>query len=610
MFANRIIPSRALPVLAATLAFLFAPGAWAQAASCTAGHPNPNLLQATPTADFDTTATDGTVIHTKTGLMWKRCAEEQEWNGATCTGNAGYFNWEEALAVATSSTFAGYADWRVPNIKELQSIVESCGYSPAINQEIFPATPVDHFLSASSFGRSSALAWLFDFGNGLASALDKLGVFRVRLVRGGQSFDSFDLLLGVVTVSKTMAGAAAGSVPVGTNFPITLTCGATTLGPLNATTAAPAVFTNVPVGSCTVSEGTLPTIAGVTWDSPTYAPSETVTVTVGATTTPVTVTNTAKVTTYDITTAADPAVGGTVDCTPNPVDYNGNSTCTTSANPGYTFANWSGDCTGSGACTLNNVTSAKSVTAQFTLNSYAITATANPTAGGTVSCAPNPVDYDGSSNCSASANPGYTFANWSGDCTGSGACTLNNVTSAKSVTANFNLITFTGPTATGTGDATATVTGGGDTCGFASTPQFVAVTSVPVAPPAAYSFPHGLFDFALANCTSGGTVTLTLTYPSALPSGTVYWKYGPTTNNTNPHWYPMPATIAGNTVTLTITDGSLGDDDLTANGSIVDQGGPGVPNAAGIPTLSEWALLGLIVLLGLSGWWLRWRRSC
>ena len=74
----------------------------------------------------------------------------------------------------------------------------------------------------------------------------------------------------------------------------------------------------------------------------------------------------------------------------------------------------------------------------------------------------------------------------------------------------------------------------------------------------------------------------------------------------------MPATIAGNTATFHITDGDLGDDDLTANGSIVDQSGPGVPNtaAAGIPTLSEWALLGLIFLLGLSGWWLRWRRSC
>ncbi|HRW65146.1 MAG TPA: IPTL-CTERM sorting domain-containing protein [Candidatus Competibacter sp.] len=615
MFANRIIPSRALPVLAATLTFLFAPGAWAV---CTANHGNPHLVEATPTEDFDTSATDGTVIHTKTGLMWKRCAEGQTWNSPTCSGSPSTFGWQGTLAAAATSTFAGYSDWRLPSVKELQSIVETCGYDPAINRAIFPATPAIDFWSASTSGPYPAFAWVVYFVDGGLYADQKTDYYpAARLVRGGQSFDSFDLLLGAVTVSKTMAGAAAGSVPAGTNFPITLTCGATTLGPLNATTAAPVLFTNVPPGICTVSEGTLPTIAGVTWDSPTYAPSETVTVTAGATT-PVAVTNTAKVTTYDITTAADPAVGGTVGCTPNPVDYNGSSSCTASANAGHTFAHWSDDCTGSGACALNNVTSAKTVTAQFTLNNYAITATANPTAGGTVSCAPNPVDYNGSSNCSASANAGYTFAHWSGDCTGSGACALNNVTAPKTVTAHFTVAankTFTGSTATGTGDATATVTGGGVTCGFVPTPQFVPVSSVPVAPPAGYGFPHGLFDFTLANC--DGTVTLTITYPSALPAGIsgVYWKYGPTPDNASSHWYPMPgATIAGNTATFAITDGGWGDDDLTINRGIVDQGGPGVPGggaaAAGIPTLSEWALLGLVALLGLSGWWLRRRRSC
>jgi len=54
------------------------------------------------------------------------------------------------------------------------------------------------------------------------------------------------------------------------------------------------------------------------------------------------------------------------------------------------------------------------------------------------------------------------------------------------------------------------------------------------------------------------------------------------------------------------TDGGLGDDDLAANGTLVDQGGPGAPGAgagaAMVPTLSEWALLLLAALLLLSGW--------
>jgi hypothetical protein len=95
---------------------------------------------------------------------------------------------------------------------------------------------------------------------------------------------------------------------------------------------------------------------------------------------------------------------------------------------------------------------------------------------------------------------------------------------------------------------------------------------------------------------------MTITYPSAFPAGTQYYKYGPVAGNTNPHWYTLPATITGNTIVFSITDGGLGDDDMLANATIVDQGGPGNPGPAGsataIPTLSEWmlALLGLALM--------------
>jgi hypothetical protein len=69
--------------------------------------------------------------------------------------------------------------------------------------------------------------------------------------------------------------------------------------------------------------------------------------------------------TYLIATAVLPVGTGTVSCTVNPVPSGGNSTCTATAALGYTFANWSGDCTGA-TCALTNVTSAKSVTANFT----------------------------------------------------------------------------------------------------------------------------------------------------------------------------------------------------------------------------------------------------
>ena len=68
---------------------------------------------------------------------------------------------------------------------------------------------------------------------------------------------------------------------------------------------------------------------------------------------------------------------------------------------------------------------------------YAIAVAAAPSAGGTVLCSPNPVLSGGNSVCTATPNPGYSFTNWSGDCTGA-TCNLTGVTTAKSVTANFS----------------------------------------------------------------------------------------------------------------------------------------------------------------------------
>jgi hypothetical protein len=166
---------------------------------------------------------------------------------------------------------------------------------------------------------------------------------------------------------------------------------------------------------------------------------------------------------------------------------------------------------------------------------------------------------------------------------------------------------FTAPTATGTGNATATLVGSGASCGFASA-QFIPVAGSPASPPAGtappgVAFPHGLFTFVVGpSCTPGGTANVTITYPQPLPANTQYWKFGPTPGNATPHWYTLPATVSGNVVTIAITDGGLGDDDLAANGSIIDQGGPGVPGVvaappADIPTLSTATIATLVLAL-------------
>jgi Pro-kumamolisin, activation domain/Bacterial Ig-like domain (group 1) len=172
--------------------------------------------------------------------------------------------------------------------------------------------------------------------------------------------------------------------------------------------------------------------------------------------------------------------------------------------------------------------------------------------------------------------------------------------------------TFTSSSATGTGNITAAFNING-ACTF-NAAQYIPLTGNVASPPlgsapAGVTFPQGLFDFTASNCTPGSTLNFTVTYPQPLPPGTQYWKYGPTSDNAAAHWYTLStAVINGNTVTFSITDGGLGDDDLAANGNIVDPGGPGVPGTSGggsaiepIPTLSDAGTLLLLALLALLG---------
>ena len=61
---------------------------------------------------------DGTITDKATGLMWARadCGKAVDWQGA--------------LALAEGSRMAGHTDWRLPNVKELQGIVDY-RYSPS-----------------------------------------------------------------------------------------------------------------------------------------------------------------------------------------------------------------------------------------------------------------------------------------------------------------------------------------------------------------------------------------------------------------------------------------------------------------------------------------------
>jgi hypothetical protein len=143
------------------------------------------IPSSTPTSEF-TDHGDGTVTHHATGLMWTKCPLGQSGSGCA-TGSANTYTWEAALEEAAGSSFAGYTDWRLPNIKELGSIVEKRCYLPAINEAVFPAmTTTYRFWSSSPNADYSGYAWLFLFNYGYSYYNSRYFNHSVRLVRSGQ----------------------------------------------------------------------------------------------------------------------------------------------------------------------------------------------------------------------------------------------------------------------------------------------------------------------------------------------------------------------------------------------------------------------------------------
>jgi len=93
---------------------------------------------------------DGTVTDRATGLMWMKVDSGKLKAGKNKDGK---MNWQEALHWAENLEYAGYSDWRLPNVKELQSIVDYTR-SPATTN----SAAIDPVFEATSFIAESGKA--------------------------------------------------------------------------------------------------------------------------------------------------------------------------------------------------------------------------------------------------------------------------------------------------------------------------------------------------------------------------------------------------------------------------------------------------------------------
>ena len=143
---------------------------------------------------------DGTVTDPRNGVIWKRCAEGLNWDGAACNGSINEVTWFEAMNSAKKSRFQNQGGWRLPTRIEMEQVLgkhPDCSNNDykkgeyAANRMIALAAGQDNrpgrFWSSSSHVSYADGAWVVYFQDGYGSSLYRDSSANVRLVRASQS---------------------------------------------------------------------------------------------------------------------------------------------------------------------------------------------------------------------------------------------------------------------------------------------------------------------------------------------------------------------------------------------------------------------------------------
>ncbi|MBI4603717.1 MAG: DUF1566 domain-containing protein [Planctomycetes bacterium] len=131
---------------------------------------------------------DGTVTDICTGLVWQK--DTADVNGDGLIDPLGdTLAWCEALSYCDGLSFAGHDDWRLPNVRELQSLVDYGRSNPAIDPAF--GTLLEFYWSSTSNAETANDAWGVGFHVGYVGIRVKSGDFDfsfnyVRAVRGGR----------------------------------------------------------------------------------------------------------------------------------------------------------------------------------------------------------------------------------------------------------------------------------------------------------------------------------------------------------------------------------------------------------------------------------------
>ncbi|RKY11459.1 MAG: hypothetical protein DRP65_04150 [Planctomycetota bacterium] len=121
---------------------------------------------------------DDVVFDRSTGLLWPKDGSK-----AGCN-NGNMLTWANAIIYCEGLSFAGYSDWRLPNIYELQSIVEHNGVAPFL-YSAWVNMVSSIYWSSTTYMANTTAAWCTNFIAGLKNAKTKTENWYLIAVRGG-----------------------------------------------------------------------------------------------------------------------------------------------------------------------------------------------------------------------------------------------------------------------------------------------------------------------------------------------------------------------------------------------------------------------------------------
>ncbi len=124
------------------------------------------------------TKANGVVTDTKTTLEWQ---DDYSDNGDSIKSAM----WIDAIDYCEELTLNAQSDWRLPNKKELMSIVDYKTYYPSINS-IFQNTTSTYYWSSTTYMGNTNSAWSIHFKMGWTGYYSKSANANVRCVRAGQ----------------------------------------------------------------------------------------------------------------------------------------------------------------------------------------------------------------------------------------------------------------------------------------------------------------------------------------------------------------------------------------------------------------------------------------